>query len=150
MSAKINKAKLIYISLLIPTSVPMLVYQGGNKLFPPFKINISYRKSCFFHHGVKFCIVSASFWCKTLISSSILMNFRNFMKKWWKIQLLWKLMYMQLIYLKRKVKWFRNWFCGKKVWFLWKNNCKNRTFRFLTKKLGRLEIFDGAFLTSFI
>ena len=103
----------------------------GEIIIPPFKINMSYRKSCFFHHGVKFCIDSASFWCKTLISSSILMNFRNFMKKWWKIQLLWKLMYMQLIYLKRKVKLFRNWFCGKKVWFLWKNNSKNRIFWFL-------------------
>ena len=50
------------------------------------------------------------------------------------------------MYLKRKLKSFRNRFASKKIRFVGENNDKMRIFQFFAKKLGRLDVFDGRFL----
>ena len=109
-----------------------------------------FYKTTFFLHGVKFCINLALFLCTVLIFSSILMNFSDFRyKNDWKFQLFWELSYIQVIYPKRKLKSFRNWFLSKKIRLVWEKNDKMRIFQFFAKKLGGLDIFDGRFLKIF-
>ncbi len=62
------------------------------------------------------------------------------------IQTFWELSFKQVMYLKRKLKSFRNWFTSKKIRFVGENNDKMRIFQFFAKKLGRLDVFDGRFL----
>ena len=50
------------------------------------------------------------------------------------------------MYLKRKLKSFRNRFISKKIRFVGEKNDKMRIFQFFAKKLGRLDVFDGRFL----
>ena len=50
------------------------------------------------------------------------------------------------MYLKRKLKSFRNRFISKKVRLVGENDDKMRIFQFFAKKLGRLDVFDGRFL----
>ena len=102
-----------------------------------------FYKTTLFLHVVKFCINLALFLGTVLIFSSILMNFSDFRyKNDWKFQLFWELRYIRVIYLKRKLKSFRNRFLSKKNKTCLRKNDKMRIFQFFAKKLGGLSLTE--------
>ena len=59
--------------------------------------------------------------------------------KWVELDLFWKLSYIQVVSIKRKLKFFEK---GQKVQFFYKNNGKKVIYWFLAKKCFSLEVFD--------
>ena len=120
------------------------LHQGlrGVKIHPPLKIDLFLKKNMFYHHEVNFCINSALFWCIALVFSSILANFSNFIEKSAKFGTFKKMSHIQVIYINRELKWFRNWFQGKWIWFTPKNYEKTRISWILTQKSVKLNIFE--------
>ena len=53
---------------------------------------------------------------------------------------------MQVMYIIKKQKSFRNWFHSKKVSFFKENTDKVMIYQFLIEKSFRLEVFDKEFL----
>ena len=53
---------------------------------------------------------------------------------------------MQVMYIIKKQKSFRNWFHSKKVSYFKENTNKVMIYQFLTDNLFRLDVFDREFL----